>query len=270
MAQANDHIEDGRLGELIRQAYQNDHLLIEAREITQIRRRRPARWVTVSALGVLVAVVLVGTAVVGKSILGEPGGSARPVMPGTAGPTAQPGPSISPGGKVRPSSTATTPVGRCTDYAMFELAAAGLSTQERWQMPPLRFQRTVVKGEVDLLLFASDTAQVACWITPSGVTTSVNASMMDTGDATHPAGTLSYSSGASGLDPMAAFAFGRVPKGVNKVKIFYPDNSSTTAVLANGWYVVTASGAAGHRLAEVTKVVGYAPGQEYTTPVYHG
>ncbi|HET8684580.1 MAG TPA: hypothetical protein VFM54_22325 [Micromonosporaceae bacterium] len=257
-------LSDDRLRELVVQAYREVRLPVALSTIESAARRRPRhRLLALAATAVAVVAVAVG---------------ASTLLPGQVGPGPQPGgtptagPSSPDGGKPpRPTSTATTAAGRCAGYALPELRQTeSVLPEDRAELPPLRFQLTLIESRLSLLLYAEERVQVACWLTPESGTVSVNSSNLTTNRPAHPAGQLSNSASAHGGDPVAAYSFGRVPAGTTRVEVYFPDGSKVPAQLANGWYVAWATGEAAHRFSDITKVVAYTPNETYTQAVEHG
>ncbi|HZN18162.1 MAG TPA: hypothetical protein VFB84_08260 [Micromonosporaceae bacterium] len=256
-------LSDDRLRELVAQAYRETHLAVPLSTIESAARHRPPRHRLLALAATAAAVVAVA---VGASVLlsgqvdpvPQPGGT-----PGSSAPGA--------GKPPRPTSTATAAAGRCADYALPELRRTeSVLPEDRAELPPLRFERTLLASQLSLLLYADERVQVACWLTPESGTVAVNSSDLTTNRPAHPAGQLSNSASAYGSDPVAAYSFGRVPAGTTRVEIYFPGGGKVQAQLVDGWYLAWATGEAAHRFSDITKVVAYAPNETYVQAVEHG
>jgi len=257
-------LSDDRMRELVVQAYREVHLPVALSTIESAARRRPRHRVLVLAA----AAAAVVTVAVAASVLLPGWVDPGPQLGGT--PAAVPSPPGS-GKPPRPTSTATTAAGRCADYALPELRQTeSVPLEDRAELPPLRFELTLVEPQLSLLLYAEERVQVACWLTPESGTVAVNSSNLTTNQPVYPAGQLSNSASAYGGEPVAAYSFGRVPDGTNRVEIYFPDGSKVPAQLAHGWYVAWATGAAAHRFSAITKVMAYTPTLTYVLEVMHG
>jgi len=245
-------MDDESLTRMIRDAHR-ETLRTPLSAIVGRRRRRWRNLAVVASAGLaVIAAVAVGTI----SIIGrQPADTGSGVA------------SVEPTGKpARPSSAAHSAPERCVDYATGELFEQGMDA-----LPPLRFQTVVVQDQLDLLIYADDGSDVACWLTPTGGVVSAGTSdLTTTVRPTHPVGTLTNSSSAYGQDPFAAYSFGRVPPGTTGVEITFRDGQAEVAQLKDGWYLYTATAAAAHRLSEVTAVVATVNGVKETLAVTHG
>jgi hypothetical protein len=253
-------LSDERIRELIADAHQDIHLAVPLRTIERSARREPRRRLALVAA----AVAVIAAVSAGFWVLGTGGDNAMP-MPGD---TASPTPAN--GKPPRPTSSATHPLDRCADYVRAELAGLDAPEVYKHVPPPLRFELTLIASQLGLLLYADESGQVACWLTPDMVTVAVNSSDLTTNRPSHPVGRLSNTASAHGRDPLAAYTFGRVPVGTTRVEVYFPDGSKLDAQLFGEWYVLTATGEASHRFAEITKVLAYTPNQVLTLPVEHG
>lgn len=247
--------DDAELAGLIREAHRDTHLAVPLARITAPRPRHRARLAVVAAAAVLVCVVLFGTAWV---LLGGQPLGLEPALPSASAPP--------PGKPPRPSSSATTPLGRCTDLAKPELAAAGMT-----QLPALRFEHELVPDELRLLIFADEQHNVACWLGPDRHSVDVDQSNLTTDmDPSHPVGRLSNVSAAWGQDPAAAYAFGRIPEQTNRVEVHFPGGVVREADLARGWYLLIGTGEDSYAFSEITKIVAFTSTGRQELPVLHG
>jgi hypothetical protein len=180
---------DEQLFDAIRDAYRDVRLPVPLVDIQQRARRRwarvvmPARlrFVLAAAAAVAVVAVVVGTWVLVGHRLG--GG---PLVPGEPAPSAS---TPRPGKPPRPTSSATTDAGRCADYVQAELG-----------MPPggaaLPLRLSFAQDQTRVLVYASDTFAVTCWLSGDLFTTGGNATAVN--DAAYPPGQLSYNAEDSG------------------------------------------------------------------------
>jgi len=246
-------LDDETLTRMIRNAHQ-DTLRIPLSAIVRRRQRHRRLLAVVVSVGVaVIAAIAVGTISV---VVDRPPADTQPGVV-TVEPTGKP---------ARPSSTAHSAPERCADYATNALVEEGMDA-----LPPLRFQTVVVPNQLDLLMYADDSGDVACWLTPSAGVVSVRTSDLTTAvRPTHPVGALTNSSSAYGQDPVAAYSFGRVPPGTTRVEIDFPDGEAVVAQLKDGWYLYAAAASAAQRLSEVTTIVATVNGVTHTLPVTHG
>ncbi|GAA1639837.1 hypothetical protein ACFQY4_13620 [Catellatospora bangladeshensis] len=247
--------DDTHLADLIREAHRDTHLAVPLSRIIAARPRRRVGLAVAAAAAVLVCVVLFGMAWV---LLGGQPIGLQPALPS---------PSASPPGKPpRPSSSATTALGRCADFARPELAAEGMT-----ELPPLRFEREVVPAELRLLIYADDERNVACWLGAEQHSVEIDQSNLTTDmDPAHPPGRLSNVSANWGSNPAAAYTFGRVPEGTTRVEVHFPGGTVRQATLENGWYLLTGTGEDSYAFSEITKIVAVTPGGRQELPVLHG
>ncbi|GAA2385881.1 hypothetical protein Cme02nite_72960 [Catellatospora methionotrophica] len=248
-------LDDERLAELVRGAHRDTHLAVPLARIIGARPRPRPLTVLALAAGVLVGVVLLG---LGFLLVAAPPSYDEPAVPL---------PSASPPGKPpRPSSSATTAPGRCADYAAGELATAGLTA-----LPPLRFEVEPLPGRLRLLIYADDRGSAACWLGGEQHVVEVGGSNLTTAmRPAYPPGRLSNASSAWGLDPPAAFTFGRVPAGVTRVEVHFPGGVTREAQVDGEWYLLAATGRQAHEFSEITKIVAIGPGGRAELPVEHG
>jgi hypothetical protein len=256
---------DERLRELIDEAYRDVHLRTPLGDVERSARRRPVRRIVLAAVAGLAA----GAVLIGGWLLLPGGGSVTPAP----GESATEG-TGNPGGKpARPTSSASTAAGICADYATPELAGAQrLAPADRATLPPLRFERMLVEGKLRLLVYANERVEVACWVTPegpTGATVSVNSSNLTIDAVAHPPGQLTNSSAAHGLEPAAAYTFGRTPAGVSRVEVEFVGGDRIPADVVDGWYFAGAVGEPSYRFADISRILAYAPDQTYTRPVRH-
>lgn len=243
-------LDDEDLARMIRDA----HRTTLSTPLSTVVGRRRVPWQRFAMTATAAAVIAV-SAVGAVAVLGTEGDP--PAGPVSVLPTGKP---------PRPSSTASAPHDRCVEDAQTELLENGLDA-----LPPQRFDKAVVPGELELLMFADDDGDVACWLSPDHSVINVRSSDLTTAiQPPHPAGELTNSSSAYGQEPVAAYSFGRVPPGTTKVEIMFPDGGPETADLQDGWYLYTATGEAAHRLSEVTSIVATVNGMSDTLPITHG
>lgn len=254
---------DEELCELIAQAYEDVHLPLPLGAIETAGRRRRRRSLLVAATAGAVTAAAIGTWVT----MG-PERSAGP-LPGDQPTTSA---SVAPAGKPpRPTSSATTAVGRCADYALTELARSEtVRDEDRTSLPPLRFNLVIIDGQLSLLMYASEAVEVACWLTPDGAVVTVNSSNLTTNRPVHTAGRLSNSSSANGQDPFASYTFGRTPPGTRRVEVHFSGGETIQAQIAGDWYIAWAAGEPAYRFDEITEIVAYTPAGKHTLPVLHG
>lgn len=253
-------LDDDRLSALIREAHQDTHLAVPLARITAGRARRRPAVAVLAAVAALVCVVAIGTAWL---LLGggdphglEPG---RPSQPAPQGPDAL-------GKPPRPTTAATTPQGKCADYAAPELAAAQLSV-----LPPLRFEVELIPGELRLLVYADAAGSTACWLGREQQSVEVNLSMLTTVmNPTHPPGRLTNVSSAWGRQPPAAYTFGRVPAGTTSVQVHFPGGVTRDARVVGEWYLFAAAGDASGPFSEITEITAVTPAGPRSLPVEHG
>jgi len=254
-------LRDEPLVDLIVRAYQDEHLAVPRADIEHrghwsIRYRRVLLATTAAAA----VTVLAGT--VGWFFAG-PAGPLQPATPTTE-------PTTGNGKPVRPTSTATTDLGRCTDYGRVELGRAESVAQgDRTELPPLRFTRPAQAGAPALLIFATEQVTVACWLDGELWSISVNSSdMTTTMTLRHPPGRISNatSSGPEGF----AYTFGRVPAGTTEVTIEFSSGPTLPAQLAGEWYLAFAAGDQVDRFAEINRIVASTPTGTQSLPVRHG
>jgi hypothetical protein len=225
--------------------------------LSAIVRRRQRRWLSGAMVVSVGAAVIVAVAIGTISVVTGHQSTDPQSGVGAVAPTGKP---------ARPSSSADSATERCVDYATDELFEQGIEA-----LPPLRFQTVVVQNQLDLLMYADDSGDVACWLTPtSGVVSAHRSDLTTTVRPSHPAGTLTNSSSAYGQEPFAAYSFGRVPPGATQVDITFPDSNAEVAQLKDGWYLYTATAAAAHRLSDVTAIVATVNSVRQTLPVMHG
>jgi hypothetical protein len=253
---------DDQLCELIAQAYEDVHLPLPLGAVETAGRRRRRRSLLVAATAGVAAVAIGTWVTIGSERSASP-------LPGDQPSTSA---SVAPGGKPpRPTSSATTATGRCADYALTELARAEtVRDQDRTSLPPLRFNLVVIDGQLNLLLYANDAVEVACWLTADGAVVNVNSSDLTTNRPVHTAGQLSNSSSAHGQDPFASYTFGRTPPGTRRVDVHFSSGETIHAQIANDWYVAWAAGEPAYRFDEITKIVAYTAEGKHTLPVTHG
>lgn len=245
-------LNDENLTRMIRDAHQAT-LRVPLSSITGRKRVRRLNFAVAVPAG---AAVIAALAVGAFGVFGGAPTGTRPDLMATE-PTGKP---------PRPSSAAETAHGRCVDYADNELFDRGMDA-----LPPLRFHTVVVEGQLELLMYADDNGDVACWLTPDFGVVSVGSSDLTTAvRPLHPAGKLTNSSSAYGRDPIAAYSFGRVPAGTTRVEIKFPDGSAVAAQLKDGWYLYTATASAAERLSEVTAIEATVNGTKQTLSITHG
>jgi hypothetical protein len=166
----------------------------------------------------------------------------------------------------RPSSSATTPRGRCADFAAPELAQEGLT-----ELPPLRFEVEPVPGRLRLLVYADDSGSTACRLGEEQHSVQVGASDLTTAmRPSFPPGGLSNASSAFGSDPAAAYTLGRAPVGVTRVEVHFPGGVVRDAQVDGEWYLLTGAGQESYDFAEITKIVAVTPDGRKELPVEHG
>ncbi|MEU8075575.1 hypothetical protein AB0B31_08990 [Catellatospora citrea] len=248
-------LDDERLADLVRAAHRDTHLAVPLARIIGARPRPRPVAVLALAMGVLVGVVLLGAAFL---LLAAPRSPEEPAVPP---------PSASAHGKPpRPTSSATTAQGRCTDYAAGELAQAGLT-----ELPPLRFEVEPVPGRLRLLMYADDSGSTACWLGAEHYAVQVGVSDLTTVmRPSHPPGRLSNASSAFGSEPAAAYTFGRVPAGATRVEVHFPGGVVREAQLDGEWYLLTGAGRQSYDFSEITKIVAVTPDGPQELPIQHG
>ena len=245
---------DENLARMIRDA----HRATLRTPLSAVVVRRRVRWQRLAVIATAAAVIAV-SAVFAVTGLATGGSQPADTRPGPVSVTTE-------GKPPRPSSTAGSAHDRCTADSRTELREHGIHA-----LPPLRFDRTVVDGQLELLMYADGDGDVACWLTPDQSVVSARSSDLTTApEPSHPAGVLTNSSSAYAQDPIAAYSFGRVPPGTSKVEITFPDGRGEAAEIEDGWYLYTATADAAHRLADVTAIVATVDGTTQTLPITHG
>lgn len=247
--------DDERLAELVRAAHRDTHLTVPLARIIGARPRLRPFAVLALAMGVVVGVVLLGSAFL---LLAAPPSHEEPALPR---------PSASAQGKPpRPTSSATTARGRCADYAVAELAQSGLT-----ELPPLRFEVEPVPGQLRLLMYADDSGSTACWLGAEQHSVQVGVSDLTIAmRPSHPPGRLSNASSAFGSEPAAAYTFGRAPEGVTRVEVHFPGGVVREAQVDGEWYLLTGAGQESYDFSEITKIVAVTPDGARELPIQHG